>query len=694
MKFKKTFFAVLFLTLLIAVAVIFRIQFIHWAVATYFAQKNIKIEFKINHLGFSAVSLKDVVMDGHTKIESIEVSLASLRPLKLSALQLVATQLDLDEVSKLSEKINKGVVKKQSESPARDDDKPTSFVSLSGSCAQLELWELDIRVGSIVYQKKEVPLGLRVHKKQNASTFVELKGSLTSSPFAGSLKFRSADYHLNGEVQCGSDKIRILLPSVAVHLQKAKGASDLVVERADWNVENGVVEVLPVDDFTLDFPGQLKIDLEKHNAQYFHGQTRLQILGKAQLANPQAGNAQVKLSSLRLGKPFPIRLAAAVLDFKKSSTDTFSITGKYSLRNLDYLDEKRQPLVEGLHLAGSFSLLPDKYSARFRATDKSGVLHFRQGDIVYTPAKGNTKFTLAAHKNFIEVNDRVSSLLPEYKEWEIKGNGRVFLGGSIQSKNDKWVGKIAVEGKEINISTKQGYVKNLNFSHDILEYPRLASSILRSVRADEVGFGPVLNDLVLSYQVHDLSKIYVAKFSFYYEEAFVIAQSFIVDAKRMKMKELKADVTNLSLEKLLKLPLGETITAHGKLNGRVNLEVEKNVPVVNGFLRTSNNGWIRYRKTEGQPKLSLSTSPMEILEGYLYDFVYTDLEVDIVSDTAYDLKMTLRVFGKNPNFVGGKPLKLNVNVEQNLLAAFEAMMLTYTMQEKIEKQFENIGTEK
>ena len=61
------------------------------------------------------------------------------------------------------------------------------------------------------------------------------------------------------------------------------------------------------------------------------------------------------------------------------------------------------------------------------------------------------------------------------------------------------------------------------------------------------------------------------------------------------------------------------------------------------------------------------------------------------SDENYDMKMTMTALGKNPGYLSGKALKLNVNLEQNLLAAFQAMMLSYNLPKRLEEKISNLG---
>ena len=158
-------------------------------------------------------------------------------------------------------------------------------------------------------------------------------------------------------------------------------------------------------------------------------------------------------------------------------------------------------------------------------------------------------------------------------------------------------------------------------------------------------------------------------------------------------KDFEAAIYKLSLEKALKLALGDSVTAEGSLDGQIQIFFKGKKPMAKGHLQSSKKGWIRYRKPGSSPPKQeiTSTNPMDILEAYLYDFYYDQLYIDFETDDQFDMKMTLRTQGQNPGYLKGKPLKLNINLEQNLLAAFKAMMLTYNLPHKIKEKIEEMG---
>lgn len=664
MRYKKTIAATLILGLVIGAGMYYRSQLVHWIVQDYFAKKGIKIEFSINHFSFSGIALSDIVIDDTIKIDSLDVSVSDFRPslMQVTAIQLKMGELDPAEVSKVSAKLlgmsPSAPTGGAGGATGTASDKPIDFAYLAGLCSQVQPMELDIEVATLIYQNLAVPLNLKAKKDQNGSTLqVDLHGTLQTSPVPESFQWQQMDYLADLQVHCGAEEINLNFPKLTTKIQHGKNtAGDILAPHAELILNDATVEVSSSGELNILLPGTIDFEIDAFKNVY--------------KAKKSAVKWQVQS---KLAEFLPIKGSLA----------------------LDAIDLKTSFFVaEGLKLHGTYEVSTDKYTSRLSISDRHKILHLRSADISYAPKGQTIVIQFAPGKNHLEINAHVAQMFPQLKEYEVTGEGKIFVSGPVRSKDDKWVGKVALVGKKINLNSKSGYVKNLNFSHDVLEYPKLASSTVRTFTADEIGSGQFINDVVLSYHINDLSRINIARLAFRYDDATVEAKAFMIDATHIRLHGFDADVKNLSLEKLLQLPLGDTITAKGRLYGNISIEVLKRIPTVKGFLKTMEKGWIRYRQQAFNPTLSLNTTPMDILEGYLYDFEYDDLEVEIASDAVYDMDMTLRVFGRNPSYVQGKPLKLNVNVEQNLLAAFKAMMLTYSTEQKIEKQFESMGTKK
>ncbi|MBY0315177.1 MAG: YdbH domain-containing protein, partial [Bdellovibrionales bacterium] len=127
-----------------------------------------------------------------------------------------------------------------------------------------------------------------------------------------------------------------------------------------------------------------------------------------------------------------------------------------------------------------------------------------------------------------------------------------------------------------------------------------------------------------------------------------------------------------------------------RLFGHVNLRYKDKIPTIQGQLQGEGPGWIRYRPPGNRPKITIQSTdnPMDILQGYLYDFAFETLSLQIESDKNYDSIMILNTLGRNPQYVRGKPLKLNIKLEQNILAAVQSMMLTYDLPNKLKEKLE------
>ena len=320
-------------------------------------------------------------------------------------------------------------------------------------------------------------------------------------------------------------------------------------------------------------------------------------------------------------------------------------------------------------------------------------------------SRGSLNYSMDTNKIIVQSQElkkslQLSQLIKKLAPQDIKSQ-IVSSSGSLNYK-----GTYAVAGEQANIDfelkanniaieTENIKTKAVYLNHSIVEYPSLKSKKKQSLRAKEITVGATIKDLKVIYDVISKENLYVHSLDFEFDGAKVKARKFKVFPFKKRISPTQINIQNQNLEKFLRLALGETANATGKLTGEVKLKFKNNKPVIeSGTLKAIGPGNIQYRppNSKGPPDPnSFSTDPMEILNNYLYDFHYTELSVSMSSDENYDMKMKLTALGKNPNYLNGKALKLNVNLEQNLLAAFQAMMLSYNLPKRLEEKITNLG---
>ena len=366
--------------------------------------------------------------------------------------------------------------------------------------------------------------------------------------------------------------------------------------------------------------------------------------------------------------------------------------GVVQVSNLVYEDEKLKK-IGPLKVSGLWNL---------RGADFQKI-QFKIFDLKNQKLLPQIELQLSEKKKILQIKDKdkavnlegVVKSVPRISNLITKVSGQVeFPKLRYDFSKTLAVGESQVVAQNVSGKSENFTFKNVDIRQELSIDKEVGGSGV--ISAKRLTVGPQFENVDLNYRLLNLDKVKVNLLSFWLDGANVFGKNFIVEVESKKIGKGSWEVKNLELQKALRFFLGEELTAEGSLKGKFELETFKNWrPVIeDGVLTATGKGWIKYRPEGFVPdgKKSFSTGPMDILKNYLYDFTYESLQLEFSSDKNLDMRMTLRALGRNPSYLNGKPLKLNVNIEQNLLAPIRSVLLTYRLPEKIEKELERIGS--
>lgn len=292
-----------------------------------------------------------------------------------------------------------------------------------------------------------------------------------------------------------------------------------------------------------------------------------------------------------------------------------------------------------------------------------------------------------------KLTNELLALLPkkEYGMNRIAGN--LAVSGSATYSAGKITGPITLTTRDGFLDTNYGRFEKVSIDYQLDSLiPLLPSSSLQSITSKVTIWDESHYEIATSFHTKDHSHFLFDSFHMKEQKAEINTdQAFSLDLDPLTLRDFHIVLHNVPLERLLQFALKETITAEGAVAGDLGLEYIDQKPKIYGTLSQTSPGRIRYRLTGSVPSktLKFTDGPMDILNGYLYDFVYSELSVKITTDEKYQMIVRLSTTGRNPDYLGHKPLKLNLNVEQNLLSALKSLMLSYNLPEQLKERLEN-----
>ncbi len=677
------FFAAFLLLLLCSASVLFFFNkpILHFVGVRYFQSKGIHAEFSIDQLSWTQLRLKDIRLQKNTFIPLLDIQFSLGKPglEKLTSVQAHVETLDVNEAQEIA-----------SSFASDSEAEPVTFKSLSSDCAQLDSSQLELEVKNLKYNQTELPIELKFNHLQNSQKFTLLL-SATANQNSKVEYFKAERFFFESgiEVSCAPDALKLAVTKLNSQAKNLKIPNPpFALKELNLSVLTGEVSITDNDRVQIALAPEVNLLGQLVGKEVALTSSGLSLNANFPLADFRKAQIQVSGNRFRLTSPYNISMGNFKLALM-GETEALVNSGTFLIEGFKYIDETGAPLIQGANGRGTFSIGEELYTANLTLTDAASTLNFQSVELEYRPESGDYELKIQGPPSEIKVSPKISETIPMAGTYLQEGSGKLLLSGNFGSKNEILTGRLALVGKNISIKTEYGEFKNLEIKHELLSYPELKSAKHSRLSAKEVVVGPSIYDIEFLYEVVDKSLVNVEKLMLTYDGANFETGPFTVRPLEPSVEGLKARVRNLDLQKLLALGLKDAVTAEGALKGTVELTYKNKIPSVEGHLLVTKPGWIRYRPGEKPPKLMrLSDGPMEILNGYLYDFYYETLSVDIKTDDKYNMIMTLSTLGRNPEYLRGKPLKLNINIEQNLFAALETMMLTYDLPNRLKEHLE------
>ena len=150
---------------------------------------------------------------------------------------------------------------------------------------------------------------------------------------------------------------------------------------------------------------------------------------------------------------------------------------------------------------------------------------------------------------------------------------------------------------------------------------------------------------------------------------------------------LPLQLEQLDLQQLLTQHPTTDLMGHGLINGEIPLIISpQGFEVAQGRLQAKEpGGSLSYRSPQAQ-SMAASNPAMKTMFTALDDFHYTVLSSDVSYSTDGQLVLALRLEGRNPAMEGGRPVHLNITLEENIPALITSLQLTNQLNEVIQQR--------
>lgn len=145
---------------------------------------------------------------------------------------------------------------------------------------------------------------------------------------------------------------------------------------------------------------------------------------------------------------------------------------------------------------------------------------------------------------------------------------------------------------------------------------------------------------------------------------------------------------HLELAEIVKLQQQEGLEASGLLDGYLPIELTSaGLALKRGAIAArSPGGVIRYRPTVSVAQMAKTNPSVALVLGALNDFRYDSLDVNANATPEGDLTLQLQLKGANPSWQSGRPVHLNLNVEENMPDLLRSLRLAGEVADELGKR--------
>jgi hypothetical protein len=178
-------------------------------------------------------------------------------------------------------------------------------------------------------------------------------------------------------------------------------------------------------------------------------------------------------------------------------------------------------------------------------------------------------------------------------------------------------------------------------------------------------------------------------------EAHLLNGKVWLDAHQLDLQHpqtLALQVQGLELQELLRVYPAEGLVGTGIIDGQIPITIENsNLAIETGRLKAREPGVLQFRSDKIQA-LGQSNPAMKLVADALSDFHYSLLSSTLSYDQSGKLLLNVALEGQNPNVEQGRPINLNVNLEEDIPALLASIQLSGqvsdTIQQRIRERFE------
>ncbi len=152
-------------------------------------------------------------------------------------------------------------------------------------------------------------------------------------------------------------------------------------------------------------------------------------------------------------------------------------------------------------------------------------------------------------------------------------------------------------------------------------------------------------------------------------------------------QEVVLQLQRIDLSQLLQQHPTTDLSGNGRISGTVPVLITRNgISVQQGHIAAESPGGKLQYRPPGAKNMAAGNAGMKVVLDALDDFHYSVLSSNVSYDTQGKLTLGLSLQGRNPSLEAGRPVNLNINLEEDLPAMITSLQLSSQISDKIKQR--------
>jgi len=230
--------------------------------------------------------------------------------------------------------------------------------------------------------------------------------------------------------------------------------------------------------------------------------------------------------------------------------------------------------------------------------------------------------------------------------------------------------KVSTKGNNLDVSTEKFTVANINKGFD---------------------FGPLV---AAGKYTAALNKLTQGKLNLSSFSGSVMGGSLSTAAQKFDFsrttQKFKVDVKDVNLANLLKQYSPGELSGTGLLSGSIPIEINPSgIRIEQGAVAAVAPGGLLQMTSTRANTIAKNQPSMKLVVDALKDFHYTALASQVNYDEEGKLLLAIKLEGRNPSLERGRPINLNVNLEEDVPAMLASIQLSSKVSDIVKKRLQS-----